>query len=410
MFESIKIGDWRQFGEVDIRFHDRLTVLTGANASGKTTLLNILAKHFGWNVPLVRMRRSWRNRWLSDFFESFWKRRPPQALPEGAREIGSITYVGGAVATLVDEDAESPTFELTISNQQPVKGLHIPSHRPVPTYQAMETIPARPRTKQEAFDNYATEVRDRYLTGRGRKSTTFHIKETLVSLAHGYGNVKIPRRDDVVETLEGFEEILRKTLPPDLRFRDIGFDVPEVYLNTATGPIPFDAISGGMSSILDMTWQIYMYSGDDPYVVVIDEPENHLHPALQRTLLGNLLAAFPQVQFIVATHSPFVVGSVADSNVYVLDWDDHVVVSTHLEAADKSLSSDGILRDVLGVPSTFPAWADQELQAVVDRYSRTPLTGERLRALKEELFERRLGTSLIRAIDETLRIQEHDRP
>ena len=381
MFESIEVTRWRQFGAVDIRFHDRLTVLTGANASGKTTLLGVLAQHFGWNVPLVRTPRSWKKRWLSDFFESFWGRSAPPMRPEGIQEVGRITYRGGAVATLSDQGSASPTFALSVSHKQPVNGLHIPSHRSVPTYQAVESIPARPRTKQEAFNNYVQEVQNRYLTGRGHRSTSFHIKETLVSLALGYGNEKLRRREDLVETLEGFEEILRKTLPPELRFRNLGFDLPEVFLNTAAGPLPFDAISGGMASILDMVWQIYMYSpGDEAYVVVIDEPENHLHPALQRTLLGNLLAAFPDVQFVVATHSPFVVGSVADSNVYVLKYDDDVVVSTYLEAVDKSLSADGILRDVLGVPSTFPAWVDRELQSVVDRYSQTPLT-ERVCAL-----------------------------
>lgn len=58
------------------------------------------------------------------------------------------------------------------------------------------------------------------------------------------------------------------------------------------------------------------------FVVTFDEPENHLHPALQRTLLPTLSAAFPQVQFIVATHSPFMVSSMKDSAVYVLRYQD----------------------------------------------------------------------------------------
>lgn len=59
-------------------------------------------------------------------------------------------------------------------------------------------------------------------------------------------------------------------------------------------------------------------SPDEKFVIILDEPENHLHPELQRTLLPNLLNAFPNVQFIIATHNPFVISSVDKSQVYVL--------------------------------------------------------------------------------------------
>jgi len=48
-FKNIKIKEWQQFEDINIEFHDKLTILTGANASGKTTILNLLAKHCGWN-------------------------------------------------------------------------------------------------------------------------------------------------------------------------------------------------------------------------------------------------------------------------------------------------------------------------------------------------------------------------
>ena len=45
---SLTLDDWRQFDAVSITFHPRLTVLTGANATGKSTILGILARHFNW--------------------------------------------------------------------------------------------------------------------------------------------------------------------------------------------------------------------------------------------------------------------------------------------------------------------------------------------------------------------------
>ena len=46
-----------------------------------------------------------------------------------------------------------------------------------------------------------------------------------------------------------------------------------------------------------------------PGIVLIDEIETHLHLALQKKILGLLTTIFPNVQFIVSTHSPFVIQS-----------------------------------------------------------------------------------------------------
>ena len=52
-FKSLEVSKWRQFGWVEIEFHPRMTVITGANGAGKTTLLNILSQHFGWTQRFV---------------------------------------------------------------------------------------------------------------------------------------------------------------------------------------------------------------------------------------------------------------------------------------------------------------------------------------------------------------------
>jgi len=57
-------------------------------------------------------------------------------------------------------------------------------------------------------------------------------------------------------------------------------------------------------------------------VVLVDELDLHLHPKWQRDLVPTLSKIFPNVQFIVTTHSPHVLQSMADVNLYVLRRDE----------------------------------------------------------------------------------------
>jgi len=63
-------------------------------------------------------------------------------------------------------------------------------------------------------------------------------------------------------------------------------------------------------------------------VLLIDEAENHLHPKWQKTLLGNILKFFPNLQIIVTTHSPFVISSVERARIFVCtDNVDHSIIT-----------------------------------------------------------------------------------
>lgn len=49
---------------------------------------------------------------------------------------------------------------------------------------------------------------------------------------------------------------------------------------------------------------------ESPAVVLIDEVDLHLHPVWQQNVVSDLLRCFPNTQFIITTHSPFVVEGV----------------------------------------------------------------------------------------------------
>lgn len=404
MFERLRILDWRQFRRVDVTFDPRLTIFTGANGSGKTTLLNLLGRHFGWDVPFVRHPFKTKRQQVREFLEDHWdtesQQREDQPPPEGS--VGWVRYVDGGKAYFLEPKGDQVQFSLTIQNSRPIHGIHIASHRPVPGRAKIEQISTNPPTKAAAAENYRQEVLRRYLGTRSAKTPGQVLKENLMALClMANAGARVERREDAAYTLNEYESILKKILPKDLGFLEFHVDLPELYLATAIGPVPFDAISGGIASLIDISYQIFMYSPPgEEYVAIIDEPENHLHPAMQRRILSDLVDAFPGVQFVVATHNPFIISSAARSRVYALVHDDGEVVSRYLDLPTKSGSSSEVLRDVLGMQSTLPIWVEQIMSETVDRYVRRGLSVESMGALKQELVNRGLDNVVVEALTE----------
>jgi predicted ATP-binding protein involved in virulence len=95
--------------------------------------------------------------------------------------------------------------------------------------------------------------------------------------------------------------------------------------------VSFDTLSDGYSSAINIISELVMRMevnkfGDysQPGIVFIDEIETHLHVALQKKILPMLRAFFPNIQFVVTTHSPFVVSSVEDSVIVDMETGENI--------------------------------------------------------------------------------------
>lgn len=410
MIKSINIKSWRQFDNVQIEFHPRLTILTGANGAGKTTLLNIINQHFGWQNNLVgtakRDKKTGGLKYLTGFWKSLFEPNVSDSNNlNNPDRIGDLIYANGSKTNLLIPKKIGTTYQVQIQRQQPLKGFNIPSHRPIYQYQNVPNIKTSVITKRQAFQQYRASQVQRYFGNHSAKTETYFIKETLISLAAlGYGNQIVNANEGAIRIYEGFIGILRTVLPPKLGFKSLSVRIPEVVLETDSGEFSIDAVSGGIASIIDLAWQIYMFDeSDQQFVVSFDEPENHLHPEMQKTLLPNFLKAFPNVQFIVASHNPFIISSVNDSNVYALVYnEENKVVSELLENVEKSGTANEILRQALGMETTTPEWVDKRIDVLLEKYASTGITPENIQTFKNELTEIGLSNYINQAVVELI--------
>ena len=94
--------------------------------------------------------------------------------------------------------------------------------------------------------------------------------------------------------------------------------------------IPVRMLSDGekemISLVADIAYRMAVLNPDlldgvlkTPGIVLIDEVDLHLHPSWQRRIVSDLTRIFPNVQFVMTTHSPSILANVHKESVWILD-------------------------------------------------------------------------------------------
>jgi predicted ATPase len=404
-FSTLKLDNWRQFDHIAIDLRSQTTVLTGPNGCGKTTILNILSKHFGWNINFTAT--PYNNKKNEKIFSDFQhiKESELNNAQTNSVQIGEIVYNDSTSCNILAPIiSPNPQYQMSlmlygnhmVGMQKAVRGIHIPSHRPATTFQQIDQIPTNPKTKQQQSQNFQQLLLQTY-GSTNVKNPGIVLKESLISMAlFGYGNEAVSENRGLMDLYESFQEKLRILLPSSIGFQKLEVRMPDVVLVTDTGEFTLDSMSGGVNSIFAMTWQIHMYGeeGED-CTVIIDEPENHLHPSMQRALLPNLAAAFPDYHFIVATHSPFIVTSNPEAKIYALLYDQNQkVVSREIESSSLAASPEEVLREILDMPSTLPIWVERKISEVLTKHESNPDEKEKVAAIYKDLQDAKVASFL----------------
>lgn len=87
-----------------------------------------------------------------------------------------------------------------------------------------------------------------------------------------------------------------------------------------------DGEKGMISLVADIAYRMALLNPnlldrvlETPGVVLIDEIDLHLHPSWQKKVVGSLMSIFPNIQFIVTTHSPSILLNVPRENIWILN-------------------------------------------------------------------------------------------
>ncbi len=195
------------------------------------------------------------------------------------------------------------------------------------------------------------------------------------SFAKDDNDIEVVNKID--EWFNKFEGILKQIFgDKDL---EIKFDRKEynfIIYKKNREPFDFNGLSAGYSAIIDIVTELILKiettkskSFDCEGIILIDEVENHLHVELQKNILSLLTTFFPNIQFIVTTHSPFILQSIENSIVYDLER----IEQLSGEKLSKASYND-IIKNYFEVDSEFSQILENEIikyESLVDKFDKS---------------------------------------
>lgn len=156
-----------------------------------------------------------------------------------------------------------------------------------------------------------------------------HLK-TQQSYARNEGDTCVVNQ--IQEWFNRFEEALRVLLDDESVFLEYDYKKYDFKIHEkGREAFRFNELSDGYSSLInivsdlmlrmDKNWLLkdHLSSYDVEGIVLIDELETHLHIELQKKILPFLTKFFPELQFIITTHSPYILTSVSNAKCYDLE-------------------------------------------------------------------------------------------
>ena len=313
-------------------------MITGKNGSGKTSVLNAIAEHIGKvvNANIYRNYKESKEN-VEDLENQLRKNQRITSIPgKGLTLLQQIGYNRKLHQDLFDEiiiDFEQADMLIRKYQEGDFIIAFYEAHRTIKKIKEPKT-PTKPRLRTKS------KIKDS-LTGQFLNFLSdLKIQEALAR------NEKLEHdANKINEWFVSFESILAeifqdKDLQLVFNYKDYTFKIL-----TQERTFKFTEMSDGFAAVLDIVVDLILKMQDKNQltrayersgIVLVDEIETHLHLGLQKVIMPLLTKIFPNIQFVVTTHSPFVLSSL--NNAVAFDLEHQEVIADLTEYSYESLA------------------------------------------------------------------------
>jgi hypothetical protein len=334
--KQLTVSNVGLFEKCSIQFGKRATCFIGENGGGKTTLLRAAALGLvGTGSPLIDTVKELQNlpriigvdekylfRYAGDgsiqveyvFNETNFENGKANLIPyKSLPDTGSVEFGGDRIEPEgfglpvedegTDGDGELPTLVIGYPQRYGRKpdGTDVKKRSPNPNaYDIIPLIHDTEDNRIESLKLWISETWNQGETYKPRVTTLFRIITDVLTQTGG----------------AEFQVQLKSAISPR-----------KIVVTTPFNPegIPFDMLSTGLSNLfgwighlISRMHEAYSFSENptnESAIVLVDEVDNYLHPAVQARAIPVLLAEFPNVQFIFTSHSPVVLATLQNEGV-----------------------------------------------------------------------------------------------
>lgn len=397
---KITLQSMRCFGEaqtLDLRDGQgrpaRWTVILGENGVGKTTLLQALAALSPVEDPLgigsVAPEQTV-TRYAGDVVLREWA-------GSGLQRYGSITPMYLSAEIAVGAKLGTPSsFETVSWAVQGDNGLGIFGQEEYAKIGGLAVFGyGAARRMGDAALGSGGSKRNTVFTLFYEQGTLLNAEEWL--LQTDYAAARRGSKSSEARQLEEVRQLLLRVLPDvtDLRMQvGEGGKAARVELLTSYGWVGLKQMSLGYRTLV--AWMVDLASGlyerhpdsADPLsgqaVVLVDEVDLHLHPSWQRDLINLIGDVFPNVQFVVTSHSPLVVQGAEDVNLALLRRvGDHVIIDNDVDAVRRWRVDQILTSELFGLETARPPYLDAKLERRRELLLKSQLSAEESRELED---------------------------